>query len=176
MGKKVKIATSLKDNFWSRKRVEAGLHVKELAGMLNMPYSTVGEYLSGQLIPPDNVIKALCELFDVNYDTGALEFQRANRAWKSMREHKDYKVINTNTLRAEALVPEVDKKEPVIDYRTKFLKAVYGCVSYEQYEELKHYVEVEGADTLRYLYGKIDYDLYQRISSLLSEESAEPMF
>lgn len=161
-----------KDNFWNRKRIENNIKYTELGELLHMPLSTVGSYFSGQAMPNREFIEQVCDLFGVEYTVGVLEFQHAHRAWRSNRNGKTF-------LRGEppqAKLIETVEEEPVIDYKTKFLKAVYGCVSYEQYEELKHYVEVEGADTLRYLYGKIDYDLYQRISSLLSEESEEPMF
>ena len=167
MGRKVKVATSLKDNFWSRKRVEAGLHVKDVANLLNMASSSVGEYLSGQFIPPVPIIRAFCDLFDVDYDTGELEFQRAHRAWKSMREHKDYKVISAETLRAEVLVPEVAKEEPAV---TKFMEdlysVIYGKVTYEQYEEIRK-GKFDGVRILSYIYGKVDYATYIELEELL---------
>lgn len=170
-----------KDTFWNRKRIESNIKYTELGELLHMPLSTVGSYFSGQVMPKREFIEQVCDLFGVEYSVGVLEFQHAHRAWRSNRNDKTFlrgeppKKKSQEKPQPIVLIETVEE-EPVIDYKTKFLKAVYGCVSYEQYEELKHYVEVEGADTLRYLYGKIDYDLYQRISSLLSEESEEPMF
>lgn len=166
MGRKVKVATSLKDNFWSRKRVEAGLHVKDVANLLNMASSSVGEYLTGQVIPPEPVIKALCLLFDVDYDTGELEFQRAHRAWKSMREHKDYKVISAKTLRAEALASEVKEEPAMTKFTEELYSVIYGKVTFEQYEEIRK-GQFDGVRILSYIYGKVDYATYIELEELL---------
>ena len=59
-------AYACKDNFWSRLRAEKGIKIKEVAEYLHMSGGGVGAYFTGELMPSEDKINALCDLFDVD--------------------------------------------------------------------------------------------------------------
>jgi len=72
-----------KDTFWNKIRVEKGFTIREVSEYLHKSETQTGMFFSGQLMPNDVVCKQLCDLFDVDFNNGNLEFQHAHRAWKA---------------------------------------------------------------------------------------------
>lgn len=107
MGKRT--ARTFKDTFWSKKRVENDITVVELANYLNRSRAITGAYLTGFAMPDNDVIKALCNFFDVDLFEGKKEFENA---------HKRYFAEHNRTLKARAtkkVTTQTKKKEtPVV--------------------------------------------------------------
>lgn len=72
-----------KDTFWNKIRVEKGFTIRDVSEYLHKSEAQTGMFFSGQLMPNDVVCKQLCDLFDVDFNTGNIEFQHAHRAWKA---------------------------------------------------------------------------------------------
>ena len=149
-----------KDTFWNRKRIENNAKYEELSEVLHISKSAIGSYMSGQLIPSDNIARQLCDLFGVDYAQGLLEFQHAHREWKSDRNGKAF--ISGEPPKKSPKVVSEEPESCAVD----FFKAIYGKVTYAQYEELKR-IPVDGVNTMQYLYGKIDYATYLEVSKIL---------
>lgn len=115
-----------KDNFWSKLRVERDLTIAEVAEMVNIGKGRMSMIFSGQLMPPDKVIRELCSLFDVDYTQGQLEFQHAHRDWKA-----DYsrKLVATGTSRATE--PVVVSNDP--NKTDEVLRLLYKQVDYDTF-------------------------------------------
>lgn len=71
----------ISDTFWSKKRIENNLSIKDLGEMIGASYTQTSKYLTGQQIPPEPMLKKLCDLFDVNYDVGLTEANIAHANW-----------------------------------------------------------------------------------------------
>ena len=161
MGSKIR---ALKDNFWSRKRIESGLKIKDVADAIGFSTGIVGMYFTGQRIPAMATIEKLCDLFDVDILIGTHEFIEANRAWDAefgvkSRLHVDAPVLDDDS---EA-VPE--KSEIVSE---SVLRALYGELSYDDFEAI-----LEGnmsvTEVLKSAYKKVDFDTYMKLVKITKE-------
>ena len=149
MQKKTKAPHTFKDNFWSKQRVEKGMTIKEIAQLLGRCETQVGMYFSGQQMPNDTVIRELCDLFDVDFNTGNLEFQHAHRNWKA--EHKATLVSSAKTV-----TPKSEELEPVMaDERRTVQTAPAPTFVKDRVLDL--------------LYGKVDRCVYKLIEDLLDK-------
>lgn len=176
-------AFTFKDTFWSRKRVDANITIVELAKLFGLPRPTMGAYLSGCSMPPEHIIKGLCDFFDVDPIVGEREFRNA---------HRKYDVENKKSLKATAKKPK-EKKDPVektekdivipkgtpikvvgvVDNRKTIESAVYGTLSYDDFELFKARLDGVG-DPLELIYRKVDYQTFRRVEKAL-ERKLEPV-
>lgn len=67
------------DNFWSKLRVDKNITVREIAEMLGMKEKAISAYFTGFIMPDEDTVRELCELFEVDFNTGYLEFQHAHK-------------------------------------------------------------------------------------------------
>lgn len=189
---------TFKDNFWSRKRVECNMKVTEVGEAIDQPYKRVGQYFTGQTLPDDDIIHALCDLFDVDFVTGKQEFINANKIW--VGEHdKDLisgKIVNrpkksaankpTKKKKSIAEKPEPEK----IDNPTKPLDAdtidyiatkIYGKVDYQEFFRIIDLLSLgtELSKLLDMVYGRVDFNVFMLLDDLsrgIDIEPAEPEF
>ena len=145
MQRKTKAPHTFKDNFWSRQRVEKGMTVREIAEVLGVREKRVGMYFSGQCLPDDQFVRDICDLFDVDFHTGNLEFQHAHRAWKA--EHTRKLVSSAKKPVKKTIEPEKceNKIEEVEQGKPEFNKD----------------------SVLSLLYNKVDYSVFRLIEDLL---------
>lgn len=163
MGKR-KVFT-FKDTFWSKLRVEKNYTLEEIANVLGVSDSTIGQYLTGAQLPSDRAIHDLCDLFDVDYDKGALEFQRAHREWKAERDRRSLKYTSTGDVSDTS-----NKKcEVKIDTPEDILNAIYGKVSCADFIGIYNLITgvQTDVDPLAILYGKVDYETYYKIIKII---------
>ncbi len=85
MGKNARIYS---DTFWSKKRCDNNLSIKDLSDLLGSSYTQTSKYLTGQTIPPEPAMRKICELFDVEFDVGKKEFYDAHTNWKAEKEER----------------------------------------------------------------------------------------
>lgn len=157
-----------KDNYWSKQRVEKGLKLREVAEMLGIREKLIAAYFSGFLMPKDDTIKALCDLFEVDYHTGRLEFQHAHRQWKA--EHGNKAVYKTEK-KKKVFRQITSSNEPKINNAEDVLTSVYSVVSCGEFIDIYNAIcgnKSAEVDIPAILYGKIkDYETYRKIIDLI---------
>lgn len=85
MGKNARIYS---DTFWSKKRCDNNLSIKDLSDLLGSSYTQTSKYLTGQTMPPESAMRKICELFDVEFDVGKKEFYDAHANWEVEKNSK----------------------------------------------------------------------------------------
>lgn len=148
-----------KDTFWNRVRAEKGIKIREVAELLRRSEGCVGMYFSGQNMPDENTCRALCDLFDVEFDKGVLEFQHAHRNWKA--EHNAKLKYRSDT---PVVIPEMTT------HVEEILKTLYGVLSCEDFVAIYNYLIFGSAtnfDVEELIYGKFDYATYCKIRDIL---------
>lgn len=166
---------TFKDTFWSKKRVEAGITIKELAEGIGVKKSTLCAYLIGVTVPKEPVIRAMCDWFGVDYIEGEREFIKAYRAYDAQTHGKSVvAVANSKKRVVEERVKSVAVNKEVSEVavgmseetkRNEITKLVYGKVSQDVYEAVR---VVEFDKLLQTVYDKVDYVVYETIRSILN--------
>lgn len=146
-----------KDNFWSKTRVESKMTIREVAEYLGENEKTVACYFSGFMIPHDSSIKRICDLFDVEFSKGKLEFENAHSRYRS--EH------------APKLKYSARKKKPgeINNVEDVFLN-LYGVVSCSEFIDIYNAATgraEEDIDLMAILYGKVDYKTFSKIITMI---------
>lgn len=152
-----KSAFTKKDNFWSKTRVENNLIIKDVATAIGEDEKLVASYFSGFLMPHDASIKRICDLFDITFSKGKLEFENA---------HSKYKAEHGAKLKYSA-----KKKKPgeINNVEDVFLN-LYGVVSCSEFIDIYNAVTgraEEDIDLMGILYGKVDYKTFSKIITMI---------
>jgi transcriptional regulator with XRE-family HTH domain len=178
---------TFKDNFWSRKRVECDMKIKEVGEAINQPLKRVGQYFTGQALPNDDIIHDLCDLFDVDFVTGKREFINANKIW--VGEHdKDLVSCKRVNKQKKATVKGDELKE--LDNPTKTLDVdtinyiatkIYGKVDYQEFTRIIDLLSLgtELSKLLDMVYGRVDFNVFMLLDDLsrgIDIEPPEPEF
>ena len=178
---------TFKDNFWSRKRVECDMKIREIGEAINKPLKRVGQYFTGQALPNDDVIHDLCDLFDVDFVTGKREFINANKVW--VGEHdKDLVSCKRVNKQKKATVKKDEPKE--LDNPTKTLDAdtityiatkIYGKVDYQEFIRIIDLLSLgtELSKLLDMVYGRVDFNVFMLLDDIsrgIDVEPTEPKF
>ena len=171
---------TFKDTFWSMKRVEANISIKELAEAMGLKYSTMTGYLIGVSVPKEKTIRDMCDWFNVDYIEGEREFIKAHRAYDAQGHGKEVKLSAKKKIKidepkiiiAKEEASKVVKGESMSDgeKRREINKIVYGKVSQEVYEAVR---VVEFDKILQTVYDKVDYVVYETIRSILNGDCAK---
>lgn len=74
-----------KNTFWNRVRVSKGIKIREIAEMFDVSEAIAGLWFSGQKPPKTAIQCQLCDLFDVDYETGINNFTNDHKIWKNER-------------------------------------------------------------------------------------------
>ena len=165
---------TFKDTFWSKKRVEANIGVRELADALGLKVSTLASYMVGVSVPPLGVIHDMCDWFNVEYVEGEREFIKAHKEYDAQRRGKSVKAsAKKHVTETETVEPEkVEKKEEIsmsdLDKKDKILRLVYNeHIPYDIFCALRD----TSVDKLREtLYNKVDYTTYRVIENILDDK------
>ena len=87
MNKNVRLA---KNTFWNQVRVSKGVKIREIAELFDVKESTAGFWFSGQQVPRTAIQCQLCDLFDIDYETGINNFTNDHKIWKNERGRLDF--------------------------------------------------------------------------------------
>lgn len=171
---------TFKDNFWSLKRVEANVTIRELAETIGIKETTLGSYFTGQSMPKQEIVYALCDWFGVEYIKGEREFLKAHKAYDAQRNGKKVKAtanrgigVISEEIKPITVVPvvKVDNSDVIkAEKKMAINKAVYGKVSCELYN---HIYEAGVDNVLKTVYGIVDYSIYNTIENILSASVTE---
>ena len=163
--------SAYKDTFWNKVRVEKGFKLQEIADYLHCSIGSVGSYFSGQTVPSEKVIKALCEYFEIAEPLGTRAFVEDNKAWHA--EHvRVYRVPAQKVTKSKKPKKKTEEVAPVVteaiptkaDVTTKVVELIYGKIPYDAFVAITEGKE----DILAYLYGKVDYKTYLEIAKVLA--------
>ena len=161
---------TFKDTFWSKKRVEANISIKELADAIGIKFSTLASYLIGVSVPPSDVIRAMCDWFNVDYIEGEREFVKAHKEYDAQHSGKVVIASIKKSVNEPVTVikEDVERKEDNMgnfDIRTEILRLAYNSkVSYDVFCELSETPVDKIRETL---YNKVDYTTYRLIENIL---------
>jgi len=136
--------------------------VKEVAEYLGEDPKKVSAYFTGFLLPDDNTIRQLCELFDVDFNVGSLEFQHAHRKYTA--EHK--RTLKGRAKSAKVNANSLNSVEDVLEV----LFSRLSCDEFISIYELIRGTSALDVDPMRIIYNKVDYDTYNRINSIMLGE------
>ena len=154
------MAYAKKDTFWNKQRVEKGLTLKEISELIGEKEKTVSAYFTGFLMPSESTIRTLCDLFDVDFHTGNLEFQHA---------HKQYTAEHDLSLKYSS---KKKSKKKDITSDEDILDALYGVLPRKEFLDIYKalYIAVDDSvDYRRILYNTVDYDTYCTINQVIEE-------
>lgn len=171
-----------KSTFWNDLRVKNGLLIKDIAELLNLSAGTVGGWFSGQKVPSELNLIALCTLFGVDIDKGREEFIKARNSWSSERGTWHVKLQSSDSLDAAkpATISDMDLScfnvpadpEPAqgpedtdIDFYHEVLQCFYGKLPYTQYSILLACV-TEQKDLTAALYGKLSFEHFTELMNI----------
>ena len=175
-------ARVVKSNFWNELRVKNNYSYDDLASTLDLAPSTVAMWFCGRVMPKENHIHSLCELFGVDYPKGYEEFSNAHNSWTSSRPadkptnkkaHK-HKVKLIPMVSADPFSPETKSAEETVKDtiavatdNSDIFRKVYGKLSYDEYESFRATV-LEGKDPLAIAYNKLDFDDFMELYNLIN--------
>lgn len=158
------MAYAKKDTFWNKQRVDKGLTLKEISELIGEKEKTVSAYFTGFLMPCESTVRTLCDLFDVDFHTGNLEFQHA---------HKQYTAEHDLSLKYSS---KQGSKKKNITSDEDILDALYGVLPRKEFLDIYKalYIVVdESVDYRRILYNTVDYDTYCTIIKVIEESRVE---
>lgn len=153
-----KSAYARKDTFWNKQRVEKGLTAKDIGELTGISEKTISAYFTGFLMPDEQAIRTICDLFEVDFKTGSLEFQHA---------HRQYKAEHNAPLKYSAK----RKRNGQIDTVEDVLERLYGTLSCSEFIAIYCVLTGTADETvnpLKILYHKIeDYETYEKITQII---------
>lgn len=151
-------------SFWRTKISGYGVSVKDLAKFLNKSTAVINNYLSGHIMPDDDVIKFFCNKFNVNHDRAYAEFRKEFDRWTE--EHaKTHEVVgNYHVLKDHKSVekPNAIEQKGISMDAMKCLQLVYGKLSYEDFQKVSQ-LHTSYMEFIEFLYGKVDFDTFRGI-------------
>lgn len=182
------------ENFWTTTRDKAGFSGKEVTDLLNierrakgldtLKTGTVCKYFTGQSMPPEEMIIALCSIFDVDVKLGTAEFIKAYNHWHALGEstvdtsteaEKQNMITYCNTPDDDATfkyipeekceAPEMPTKECVTE---DILNKIYGNISCQDFCYIYDLISsgTDTSDIPRLMYNKVDFDTFNQIWNL----------
>ena len=160
-----KSAFARKDTFWNKLRVEKGLTTKEIGELINEDDKKISAYFTGFLLPDDRVISELCELFDVDYNRGNLEFQHAHRQYKA--EH--HCTLKYSSKPAKVRLGKKHKRQ--LNTVEDILESLYAVLSCSEFLSIYNALigsADESIDPFAIIYNKVDYDTYKKIEAIIN--------
>lgn len=163
---------SKKSNPWNKRRVDRNLTYDELAAKVNIPAGSLSGLFCGFRRATEYELDQLCKFFNVDRDTGYLEFENI---YNSRRNNfpEEYTLYSAKSLKVdknpkeEAKVSDNEQPEAAAPKTFRFskidyLKYLYGKVSCEDFGIIFNasitYSNLE--QLIRFLYNKVDYNSF----------------
>ena len=166
--------------FWRHKVDGSDITGKELATIIDKPYSTTNAYLSGFILPDKETVKKICIQFNVDFDRGYQEFLKAHDRWgiahadTYVKQGNSYKaipiskrdedtatetpvtpVIKDIPVEPTPVIETIDVPTPIPDY---LVQLIYGKLSCDDFLKAKDLTTLD--ELLEFVYGKVDYDTF----------------
>ena len=178
-----------KHTFWNKVKEESGLSLAEVAEGIGMKgkYRMVGKYFTGELMPNDAKITAICNLFDVDFAQGKTEFKKASDTYKAKKKgtsttkpatevkgiepkiaNKPEPKVVPETTPIEVVKPEPAKKVDTPDIG----RLLYKQVTYDEFEAIMSQVRHQtlNVSVLETIYGKVDCDTYNKVYAIINNK------
>lgn len=155
--------------FWNHKISGKGISTKELASKLGKPYSTTTAYLSGFVMPDNEVIKFFCKEFNVDFDRAYSEFVKVHEAWGI--EHADTYEKSGSSFKIKQITitdKPVEQLKEAVKSSTKStrspgfmecLRLMYGKISREDFDRALT-LSTSKQEMMRFAYDMVDYDTF----------------
>lgn len=183
-----------KRTFWNNLRFERNIRYKDLIQLFPNLTSIgcISGWFTGQKMPDTDSIKTLCDFFDVPFEKGKAEFEKASREWRSdghtgKRDTcgtAEARIHSKHTKKSEAVEPETPfdddfpfTVEPTVEVPKEETKpsiapqeifsAIYGKVSYEVFFEFTAKVAKRDRDAIKDIYGQVSYEDYEAIREVI---------
>ena len=133
-------------NFWSKKRVEAGLTLPQVAKKIGKNDKTTSAYFTGFLVPHRDTLHKICDIFGVSYDIGEKEFDKAHREYLENKGKGGVKVDKT-------------------DIYNQVIERIYGKVPCQTFIDIMTSLKNGKASesVLEVLYANVDFDTFMEI-------------
>ena len=184
--KRSRAAVTYTDTFWSKKRVESGLTLKEVAEAIGCTHKTTAAFFTGRTIPSDDIIARIASLFDVDVDEATTQFYRAHRGYKpvnvgrnlvaSAKKPKKAKSTKVKPVKVEPVKVNVEPTiEPCNNQPSLFDKvreALYGNISYEEFKNIESLLDdgfIAPEVVKETLYGKVDYEIFTIVCNIIDD-------
>lgn len=174
--------TSLQDTFWNRLRAKSGWSYKDLAETVGKSRSMIAQWFTGAIMPTNDSIQTLCELFGITYQEGYEGFADAHRAYspkygraksETVSEEQTSVHFTPRDVGDPSTIATTKQKVKTVETDTSvsILRSMYGVLSYEDYEAVRRAL-LENKDPLAIIYNKVPYEQFMSIrSSILSVNS-----
>lgn len=153
------IARMDNDTWWNRLRVEKNISYAVLGRIFNRSRQNYSDIFSGQRMPKDDTIRALCSVFNVDFDKGKSEFIKAHKTWCSKHGRGSPNSCSSRIQRSLSNAAHNDCTS--IDL-SPFL---YGKVDYNTYMQVSE--AANDTDKLKYLYGKLSWEDFSTLMILM---------
>ena len=179
-----------KETFWRDIRNESGLSLQEIKELLgtDKAKTTIGEYFTGQLMPPDDICRTICDAFGVDFEIGKDRFKKAHKEWMTYHTNGSKENTESETPVEEVaenmgnsymatIEQEIDSftdatiKPQNADIADKICESVYSKLSYKDYCVVYDIVMSgnSNAGVLEQIYGKVDCSTFNRIYDIIGE-------
>ena len=174
MNKQTHTAFCFKENFWSKKRIEANITIREIAELLGVPKSTAGAFFSGILVPTESQTKTLCEFFGVDLIEGTREFDRAHKAHDAEHKRKlkysaKKKPTKTTPISKPDTFEKIEETKPINDLPKLPTEATTNT---HKAPIIADRIDEDCfKDITKELYGKLSFDDYNEFMRLIVMES-----
>lgn len=158
-----------KNTFWSKKRVEYDIKLKDIAEAIGVPITTVGMYFTGAYMPKESIVVAICNLFDVDFETGWDEFRKAHEEYRAERKRSLVAMVGRDIENKPDVCMGVSEGTDISgeDKINAIKELLYGRISYSVFCELAQMRIDKIEETV---YGKVDYATYKNIECILRGE------
>lgn len=165
-------ASMKKQTFWNEIRVKANCRYSDIADLIGRSQSFCSMLFSGELMPVDKTIEKLCDFFDVDFDTGKREFEKAHREWVSIGRGCGKQILATGSnagykrrskLSSETVVPTI------IPDSERIAGLIYGKLSFESFNAfMRLFADNADKDTLlQMIYCKVNYTDFMEIQNII---------
>lgn len=179
------------ETFWNLLRINNNLTLSELSELTGYKVGRLSQWLTGNLKPHDCEIKVLCDLFNVPFDEGKLQFETGYNTYHHRKNGNEPPEKACTWVREDiekyspkkiepAKKPTVEEEEAKLEEKhtpvgKSIFELVYGKLTFEAFDNLVTIMslaeirpDVDCTEAiLKEIYGKVDYDDYQLIMKLI---------
>ena len=136
------------DNFWYQKWKESGYTSDEIGKKLGVSGAALRNWIYGKYFPSDDMIRKVCDIFDVDMKKGKEEFVR----FYCNRHNATVYVVPEPT-------------DDVSKIPEKIILSMSADTEEPNYDTTNKKFNV--SDVMRLLYGKVDFSTYKQVEYLL---------
>lgn len=162
------------DTFWNNLRESLGVSTRDLAEVLGISCGQVSNFCTGRRFPTKSNIQKFRDFFDIDYDTGYSEFEKAYQKYHNYPVTESEEPTEDNA----AMMDELDKvlfgedvtEKPTRELDSVVMRKLYGQVSYDVFFNVIACIADGSGDPLKEIYGKVSYEDYECIRSIIVDD------